>query len=71
MTDNRATRTGHPSDVHCPQCRKLIFDAVNQLLLSRVTRFRADGAYATCKVCKREVKVPVQIVPPLLALARS
>lgn len=57
-------RPRHPDDVNCPQCRKLIFDAAEQLLLSRVTRFREDGAWATCKVCKAEVKVPVMVIMP-------
>ena len=52
-------RTAHAADVHCPRCRKLIFDGADRVLLARVTRFRDDGAHATCKVCKTEVRVPV------------
>lgn len=55
-------RPHHPDDVHCPQCRKLIFDATDRVLLARVTRFRDDGAWATCKVCKTEVEVPVRLM---------
>lgn len=66
MTNTSATlrltpRPPHPDDVRC-KCRKLIFDGADRLLLARVTRFRIDGAWATCKVCKTEVKVPVAII---------
>lgn len=65
MTETRAVlrltpRPDHPHDVRC-RCRKLIFDGAERVLLSRVTKFRPDGAWATCKVCKREVKVPVRL----------
>lgn len=66
MSDHRSVlrltpRPAHPDDVHCPQCRKLIFDVAERVLLARVTKFREDGtAWATCKMCKCEVQVPVR-----------
>lgn len=53
----RPARAASASDIHCPQCHKLIFDG--EVLLARVTRFGPDGAQACCKICKTWVPVPV------------
>lgn len=53
----RPTRASHASDIHCPQCHKLIFDG--EVLLARVTRFGPGITEACCKICKTWVPVPV------------
>ena len=55
----RPVRTAGPNDIHCPTCRKLIFDG--DVLLARVTRFSPEFTEACCKICKTWVKVPVVI----------
>lgn len=56
----RPARAGHPADVHCPTCNKLIWDDAERVLLARVTRFPVNSpAEACCKICKTWVIVPV------------
>ena len=61
----RPRQSESPDDIRCPSCRKLIWQADERVLLSRITRFPAGTpAEACCKICKTWVTVPIVVAPP-------
>jgi hypothetical protein len=52
--------------IHCSCGEVIVKSAVDTKIRAKILVFKDDGAFAVCKSCDQEIKVPLQIDTDLL-----